>query len=106
VPREGRYKANVDGATFTEKQALGMGRVIRNSQRQVMAPLSRKIPVLLSALSAEAKAIELVVEWTLEMRFREVTFETDSLSLHNALKGVSTTAALVETITDSILRQA
>ena len=40
------------------------------------------------------------------MGFREVTYKTDSLSLHNALKGVSTTAALVEIIMDNILHQA
>nr|POF09573.1 hypothetical protein CFP56_41711 [Quercus suber] len=106
APREGRYKANVDGATFTNPRASGMGLVIRNNQGLVMAAMSRKITAPLSALSVEAKAMELAVEWTLEMGFREVTFETDSLCLHNALKGVATSASLVETITDSILRQA
>lgn len=83
-----------------------MGLVIRDFLGQVMATMSRKIPVPVSALSVEAKALELAMEWTLDMGFQEVTFETDSLSLHNALKGVSTIAAMVETITDSILCQA
>lgn len=68
--------------------------------------MSKRIPTPLSGLGVEAKAMELVVEWMLEMGFQEVTFETNSLCLHNALKGVSTTTALVETITDSIMFQA
>ena len=56
--REGRYKANVDGTTFIEKQASGMGLVIHNSRGQVMATMSRKILIPLSALSVEVKAME------------------------------------------------
>ncbi|XP_030930941.1 uncharacterized protein LOC115956788 [Quercus lobata] len=70
APREGRYKANVDGATFTKTQASGMGLVIRNNRGQVMVAMSRKIPTLLSALSVETKAKELAVEWMLEMSFK------------------------------------
>ena len=71
-----------------------------------MVAMSNRIPAPLSPLGVEAKAIEIAVAWTLEMGFREVTFETDSLNLFNALKGVSATASSVETITDNILFQA
>ena len=49
--------------------------------------------------------METVVQFVWEMGFREVYFETDSLTLRNILTGTSEAPASIETIMDSILAQ-
>ena len=49
--------------------------------------------------------METVVQFVWEMGFREVYFETDSLTLRNILTGTSDAPASIETVMDSILAQ-
>ena len=57
-PREGWYKANVDGAVFRESNDYGIGVVIRNDQGQIMGAMSKKLNLPLGAVEVEAKAFE------------------------------------------------
>ena len=70
-----------------------------------MAAMSKRIPTTLAVLEAEAKSMETVVQFVWEMGFREVYFETDSLTLRNILTGTSKAPASIETVMDSILAQ-
>ena len=79
--------------------------VIRDSQGTVLATMSKRIPATLAALEAEAKSMEIAVQFAWEMGFREVYFETDSFTLRNILTGTSKAPASIETVMDSILAQ-
>ena len=96
---------NVDGAVFTDQRAIGFWMVIRDSQGTILATMSKRIPATLAALEAEAKSMEIAVQFAWEMGFREVYFEIDSLTLRNILRSTSKAPASIETVTDSILDQ-
>ncbi|KAK7828294.1 hypothetical protein CFP56_030395 [Quercus suber] len=62
-------KVNVDGVVFSKRKQAGVGVVI--------AALCRKLYTLLGPLETEAKAMEIGVTFTMEVRVRDVTFEGD-----------------------------
>lgn len=52
------YKVNVDGAVFSSQQQTGISLIIRDSQDNFIAGLSKKLNAPLGAIEAEAKAFE------------------------------------------------
>lgn len=96
---------NVDGAVFKNQRASGSWMVIRDVQGLVLAAMSKRIPANLVALEAEAKSMEIAVNFAWEMGFREVYYETDSSFLKDILSGTSVAPASIESITESILAQ-
>ena len=52
--------------------------IIRDSAGMVIAALSQKLVLPLGALEIEAKAIEVGVQFALDVRVRDVTLERDS----------------------------
>ncbi|KAL0011083.1 hypothetical protein SO802_006191 [Lithocarpus litseifolius] len=57
LPRN-KLKINVDGAIFKNVREAGVGVIIRDSQGQVVATQSKKIPFPIGAIEAEALAVE------------------------------------------------
>ena len=55
-PSHGYYKVNIDGAVFSKRKQAGAGVVIKDSEGEVIAALSKRWPYPLGALEAEAKA--------------------------------------------------
>ena len=102
-PQSSRFKMNVDAAIFKDLRAMGAGLVLRDSQGSVLATLSKRVPTNLATLEAEAKAMEIAIQFAGETGFREVYFETDSSTLENILTGITEAPASIETITDNIL---
>ena len=68
-----------------------------------MAAMSKKTLVTLIALKAKVKSMEIAVQLTWEMEFREVTFKTDSLILCKVLIGFIEVLSSIETITANTL---
>ena len=95
----------MDGGTFSETKMTGLGVLIRDEKGQVMVAIRKKIHTPLDALAAEAKAMEISIQFTWDMGFREVTFETDSNHLCKILQGKVEADYSVETICESILMQ-
>ena len=104
-PYPPRFKLNVDAANFNALRAMGAGMVLRDSQGVVLATMCKRIPANLSALDAEAKAMEIAVQFAWELGIREVYFETDSSNLKNILTGLSDAPASLEPVTENILAQ-
>lgn len=50
VPKENGFKINFDGATFAERDSAGIGVVIRNDARLIMASLTQQIPLPTSVI--------------------------------------------------------
>lgn len=102
-PDPSRFKMNVDVAVLTTQRATGFGMVIRNLLGTVLAAMSKRIPATLAVLEAKVKSMETTVQFAWEISFREIYFETDSLTLRNILTGTLEAPASIETITDITL---
>ncbi|XP_075663101.1 uncharacterized protein LOC142632611 [Castanea sativa] len=101
-PQRGSYKVNVDGAVFTKQKQVGIGVVIRDSAGDVIAALSHKISRPLGALETEAKAMEIGIQFALDVGVRDVVFEGDALSICNALRGVGEVLTFVQNVVASM----
>ncbi|XP_075659272.1 uncharacterized protein LOC142629188 [Castanea sativa] len=96
--RPGLSKVNVDGAIFSNKKQVGIGVIIRDSAGLVIAALSRKLALPLGVLETEAKAMEVGVQFALDVGVRDVTLEGDSLFICNALQGLGEASSSVHNI--------
>jgi len=85
-PSSTHYKINVDGAVFKEQKMAGVGILIRDVVGQVIGACSKKIDAPLGAIKAEAKAVELGLQFAKDLSVQDFTLESDSLSLVNALR--------------------
>ncbi|XP_075664485.1 uncharacterized protein LOC142634090 [Castanea sativa] len=97
-PQPGHYKINVDGAIFSNKKQVGIGVIIRDLVGLVIAALSRKLALPLRVLETKAKAMEIGVQFALDVGVRDVTLKGDSLCICNALQGLCKTSSSVHNI--------
>ncbi|XP_050277759.1 uncharacterized protein LOC126719221 [Quercus robur] len=104
-PSASRYKVNVDGAVFASRKSVGVGVLIRDSYGQVVAAISKKINAPLGPLEAEVKAWEEGVKFVREVGVYDFKLEGDSLVVFNALRGLSTTHAAVESVIRGVLME-
>ena len=74
--------------------------VIRDDAGQVVAAMNKKISIPLGPLEAEA-----AIQFAIDIGVREVTFETDSLLLYNALQGNTLATSSIENVVSGILLQ-
>ena len=84
-PKPPWYKANMDGAVFSQQKEAGIGVVIRDHHGAVVAALSKKLKAPLGAIEVEAKAMEEAVSFAWEMGIRDCLFESDSLTVVNCM---------------------
>ena len=97
------YKLNVDAVVLKELNATEMGMVVRDWEGNVLAAMTKRFLAPLATLEAEAKSMEVAVQFAWEMGFREVVCETDSLGLYQMLLGTTEAPTCIETIVTSIL---
>ncbi|XP_075636690.1 uncharacterized protein LOC142608919 [Castanea sativa] len=88
-PSPTRYKINVDGAVFKEQKLAGVGILIRDATGQLIGACSKKIEAPLGAIEADAKAVELGLQFAKDMSIQDYTLESDSVTLVNALRDFS-----------------
>lgn len=79
------YKLNFDAATFAGINASGVGMVIRNAMREVMAALSVRGPSMMDSEEAEVLACRRAMKFTRETRFRDLLLEGDNVTVMKAL---------------------
>ena len=84
-PKSPWYKANMDGVVFSQQKETGIGVVIRDHHGAVVAALSKKLKAPLGAIEVEAKAMEEAVNFVWDMGIRDFLFESDSLTMVNAM---------------------
>ncbi|KAL0007347.1 hypothetical protein SO802_008849 [Lithocarpus litseifolius] len=88
-PPDGRYKANIDAATFQEEGRAGIGIIWRDSNGLVMAFASQNIQITSSVVEMEALAAIRAIELYSELGFDKVVFEGDCQTVVNALTDTS-----------------
>ncbi|XP_075666340.1 uncharacterized protein LOC142636131 [Castanea sativa] len=113
------WKANFDGAMFSESEEAGIGVVVRNQAGQTMAALSEKIKKPASAEILEALVARRAVKFILELGFNKAVFEGDSeiiikalaredfslASVGHIIKDVSSMSGLLQTKSFSYVRR-
>ena len=102
-PSHGLYKINLDGAVFSKNKQAGAGVIIRNEAGEVIAALSKKWKWPLGALEAEAKALEVGVEFARDVGISEAEFESDSLVICNALQGLASPPSSVMNVLAGVI---
>ena len=102
-PSHGLYKINLDGAVFSKNKQAGAGVIIRNEAGEVIAALSKKWKCPLGALEAEAKALEVGVEFARDVGISEAEFESDSLVICNALQGLASPPSSVMNVLAGVI---
>ena len=90
------YKVNTDAAVFKNSKSVGIGVVVRDHEGSILAALSKRLPLPLGPLEAEAKAMEEAISFTIDIGLHEAIFETDSLALSRALIDMSTVPIIIE----------
>ena len=84
-PPEYVFKINVDGAVFANQKAVGVGVIIRDEKGRLEAAMSKKIPVPLDAVEAEAVVYEQGLMFARDIGIHNFIIEGDSLIIHHAL---------------------
>ncbi|XP_065636023.1 uncharacterized protein LOC111983043 isoform X1 [Quercus suber] len=102
-PPTASYKMNMDGAVFKTQKSAGVGVIIRDEQGQVVAALSQKINAPLGALEVEAKAVEIALQFAMDVGVYEFIMEGDSLVVYNALCGHSSPPSSVASVISGAL---
>ena len=82
-------KVNFDGALFSTQSLAGLGIVVRDPARFVLAALSQKIPLPTSVETGEVKAARRALVFAKELGFERVLVEGDSEIIVNAICGKS-----------------
>ena len=79
------YKVNVDAVVLSNLGTTGIGVIIRDHEGSVIAAMSKRLPLMLGPLEAEAKAVDEAVLFAWEVGIRDIIFETDSCIAWHAL---------------------
>ena len=79
------YKVNFDAAVFADLDASGVGVVVRNDKREVMASLPTKGPLVQDSEEVKALACQRAMEFVVEAGFSEVILEGDNVIVMKSL---------------------
>ena len=71
TPKHRQYKVNCDATVFTRSREVGFGVIIHDCAGLVIAALSKKGIGLFGAVEAEAKAMEVAVQFAKDVGIRE-----------------------------------
>lgn len=80
----GWVNVNIDAATFTEMNAIGIGNVIRDDGGNFLRVMCKKVGVLRQARDVEAISLKEALTSTKRHRYTMCVFETDSKFLADA----------------------
>nr|XP_023899473.1 uncharacterized protein LOC112011331 [Quercus suber] len=92
------YKINTDAAVFSASKSVGIGVVVRDHEGSVLAALSKRMPLPLGPLEAEAKAMHEAISFAKDIGLQDVIFETDSTTIFDALHDISTAPTCIDNI--------
>ena len=86
-PPSGLIKVNFDGAFFVEENKVGLGIIICNDNRLVMAALTQQIPLPASVEMVEVLAARHALWFAKELGFQRLVVESVSEVIINSING-------------------
>lgn len=92
------YKVNVDAAVFSHLGMTGISVIIRDHFGLVIDALSKRLPLPLAPLEAEAKALDEATVFAWDIGVRDVIFETDSTTVYRAMESPIDAPVYISTI--------
>lgn len=92
------YKINMDAAVFPQLGMIGVGVIIRDHEGSLVAAMSKRIPLPLGPLEAEAKAMDEATLFARGVGVGDVIFESDSSTICHTLEDPTTTTISISTI--------
>ena len=92
------YKVNVDTAVFSHLGITGIGVIIRDHFGLVIAALSKRLPLPLAPLEAEAKALDEATVFAWEIGVKDVIFETDYAIVCHAIESPTDAPISISTV--------
>ena len=93
----------MNGAVFLNRKQAGAGVIIRDDDGEMVATLSKKWKYPLGAVEAKAKALEAGVNFSRDVRIRDVEIETDSLEIFNKVQGLASPSSFVVNVLARIM---
>ena len=90
-----RYKINVDSAVFAAQKSAGIGVIIKDSDGSLIGACNKKLRLPLGAVEVEAKAIEVWLQFAMDLLIQDFIMEGDSLVVFNALLEISSPPSLI-----------
>ncbi|CAN1254127.1 Putative ribonuclease H protein At1g65750 [Linum perenne] len=85
-PPVGVVKINLDAALFDNSRRQGLGMVARDAEGGLLGVKQTVIPGVSIVKEAEASCLREAIWWAMEMGLAQVIFETDSLSVQQAVE--------------------
>ncbi|XVF37305.1 hypothetical protein REPUB_Repub19eG0134700 [Reevesia pubescens] len=104
-PTRDNVKINFDAAIFNERNAIGIGVVIRNSKGEVLALCSSKIQGISDPFVAECSALSEALTFAKEIGFNKVEVEGDSMLTVSTVKRTQVDHSIADDIIESIKEQ-
>ena len=92
------YKVNIDAAVFSQLGMSGVSVIIRDHLGSVVTALSKRLPLLLDPLEAEAKAMDEATIFAWDIGFRDVIFELDSMLVCHAIENPMDVPVSISTV--------
>ncbi|KAL0004252.1 hypothetical protein SO802_011813 [Lithocarpus litseifolius] len=83
------YKVIMDAAVFSNLGMIGIGVIIRDHEGSVVAAMSKRLPLPLRPLEAEAKAIDEATLFAWEVGIRDIILEIDLSTAWHALQDLT-----------------
>ena len=88
----------MDTVVFSHLDMIGVGVIIRDHVGSVFATLSKRLPLPLGPLEAEAKALDEATIFAWDIGVVDVIFETDSTTVCHAIESPTDAPISISTI--------
>lgn len=97
-PHVAGFRFNVDGAVFAELNSVGLGVIVRDWNGLFVAAMCKQIHTPLGPLEAEAKAVEVGLQFAKQLGCSDFILEGDSLIVSRALNHSSSVLASIDVV--------
>ena len=102
-PNPTYFKANFDGAVFNNSNSAGLGIIIRDSNGEVIAAMSKRIRLPTTVMEVEMLVCRRAVTFAIEVGIQDITFEGDSLTVIRAINSGNASEAPYGNLLEDII---
>ena len=96
------YKLNFNAAVFANREASGVGAVIRNEKREVMAALSAKDATVVDSEEAEVLACQKALEFAVDASFSNLIIEGDNVTVMQTISSTQPNLSQLGLVNENI----